>query len=78
MDVRMPVMDGLEATRAIRAMTGPAADLPIVALTANAAEADEKACREAGMDAYTAKPLTPQALYEAMLQAWTLARSRQD
>jgi signal transduction histidine kinase/CheY-like chemotaxis protein len=77
MDVRMPVMDGLEATRAIRAMTAPAADLPIVALTANAAEADERACREAGMDAYTAKPLSPQALYDAMLQAWSQARSRQ-
>ncbi|UXY14747.1 ATP-binding protein [Chitiniphilus purpureus] len=56
MDWQMPVMDGLEATRRLRA--APASrDWPIVALTANAQAEGEALCREAGMDAYLAKPL---------------------
>ena len=55
MDVQMPVMDGHAATRAIRA--DPAlAGLPVIAMTANALEADLQACREAGMDAHVGKP----------------------
>ena len=56
MDMRMPEMDGLEATRAIRALAGRAA-VPIIALTANAFADDIKACRDAGMDAFIAKPI---------------------
>lgn len=66
MDVRMPVMDGLEATRALRA-AGVAT--PIVAMTADAEVGDRSACRAAGMNDLVAKPIEPNALYEALL-AW--------
>lgn len=58
MDVQMPLMDGLAATRAIRAQSGNAAGLPIVALTANAYVSGLKACREAGMSDHLSKPFT--------------------
>ncbi len=68
MDVQMPGMDGLEATRRIRA--GEAGEtvrrVPIVALTAHAMREDEERCLAAGMDAYLAKPLDPQALFRAV------------
>ncbi|MDH3661883.1 MAG: response regulator [Alphaproteobacteria bacterium] len=58
MDVQMPVMDGLEATRRIRAMTQiGAAHLPIVAVTANAMTGDDRQCLDAGMDDYVTKPI---------------------
>lgn len=58
MDVRMPVMDGLEATRAIRALERPdAATIPIIALTADAFEDDVRRDREAGMNAHVSKPI---------------------
>ena len=58
MDIMMPVMDGLEATRAIRAMDrADAKTIPIIALTANAFEDDAEKCREAGMDAHLTKPM---------------------
>jgi len=59
MDVQMPVMDGLEATRRIRALGGRNAATPIIALTANAMAGDEAACRAAGMDAFISKPFKP-------------------
>jgi CheY-like chemotaxis protein len=58
MDMQMPVMDGLEATRRIREGRGRSARLSIVALTANAYSGDVAACREAGMDDHLAKPFT--------------------
>jgi CheY-like chemotaxis protein len=57
MDVHMPVMDGLDATRAIRALEGPAARTPIVALTANIQPEQVQRCREAGMDNHVGKPI---------------------
>lgn len=66
MDVRMPRMDGLTATRAIRALSGPAAATPILAVTADAMPQDAQRCLEAGMNAHLAKPLSHAALYAAM------------
>ena len=62
MDLQMPHMDGLAATRAIRAAGVTAGELPIVALTANAFADDVAACREAGMQHHLAKPLAADAL----------------
>ncbi|WP_322514289.1 ATP-binding protein [Rhodopseudomonas palustris] len=69
MDVRMPTMDGLAATRAIRAQGGAFAKLPIIALTANAFPDDIRTCREAGMTDFLAKPLRKPALVAAVLRA---------
>jgi CheY-like chemotaxis protein len=66
MDVKMPVMDGVAATRAIRALPGPAAALPILALTANADPRDETAYLAAGMDGVAQKPIQPEALLNAI------------
>ena len=68
MDMQMPVMDGLSATRAIRAMPG-LADLPVVAMTANALQQDRQRCLEAGMNDHLAKPFEPSALW-ALLHRW--------
>ena len=69
MDVRMPEMDGLAATRAIRARGGRFASLPIISLTANAFPEDIKLCREAGMSDFLAKPLRKPAMVAAILRA---------
>jgi signal transduction histidine kinase/ActR/RegA family two-component response regulator/PAS domain-containing protein len=67
MDIRMPVMDGLQAARAIRALDRQdAKTIPIIAMTANAFEEDVQASREAGMDAHLAKPIEPQHLFETL------------
>jgi len=66
LDLRMPVMDGLAAARAIRALTGAGAGLPLAALTANATEVDRLACLAAGMDAFLAKPLDADMLADTL------------
>jgi signal transduction histidine kinase/DNA-binding response OmpR family regulator len=66
MDMRMPEMDGLDATRAIRALGGEWASIPIVALTANAFADDIRSCREAGMDEFVSKPIRKQTLIETL------------
>jgi len=66
MDVQMPGMDGLSATRAIRAITGPA--LPVLAMTANAFGEDRADCLAAGMDDHVPKPVEPERLYAALLR----------
>ena len=69
MDVRMPDMDGIAATKAIRQQGGRLEALPIIALTANAFPEDVKTCREAGMSDFLAKPLRKPALITALLRA---------
>jgi DNA-binding response OmpR family regulator len=69
MDVRMPNMDGLQATRAIRAREGRSQAAPIIAFTANAFAEDVEACREAGMNDLVVKPARKTAMIEAILRA---------
>jgi PAS domain S-box-containing protein len=71
MDVRMPGMDGLEATRRIRAQDGVRGQVPIVALTAQAFTEQVAACRAAGMDSHLTKPFDPDTLLAAVAQAAT-------
>jgi signal transduction histidine kinase/DNA-binding response OmpR family regulator/HPt (histidine-containing phosphotransfer) domain-containing protein len=67
MDMQMPVMDGLAATRAIR-QNSQFKDLPIIAMTANAMAGDREKCLEAGMNDHLAKPIDPDKLFDALLR----------
>jgi signal transduction histidine kinase/ActR/RegA family two-component response regulator len=69
MDVQMPEMDGLTATRAMRALPGWTSQVPIVAMTANAMADDRSACLAAGMNDYVSKPIDAQALAQAIERA---------
>jgi signal transduction histidine kinase/AmiR/NasT family two-component response regulator len=69
MDIKMPRMDGVQATQTIRALTGPARNIPIVALTANADPDDAKKYLAIGMAAVVEKPIKPERLRMAMLLA---------
>jgi PAS domain S-box-containing protein len=76
MDVRMPEVDGLEATRRIRTLDGPRGAVPIIALTAQVFTEQISACREAGMDLHLGKPFTPAGLIGIIQQAVEAARQR--
>lgn len=67
MDMEMPIMDGIEATREIRKIER-LARLPIVAMTANAMEQDRQRCLEAGMNDFISKPISPAHLWKVLLQ----------
>jgi len=73
MDMQMPVMDGVAATREIR-KDRRFAELPILAMTANAMQGDRELCLEAGMNDHIAKPIDPERLFTALLQ-WIPAKS---
>ena len=69
MDMRMPEMDGLTATKAIRALDRPdAKTIPIIALTANAFDEDVQRSLQAGMNAHLSKPVEPERLYETLAE----------
>ena len=77
MDIRMPVMDGLQASREIRALPDAArAAIPIVALTANADAASAAAAAEAGVDALATKPIRIGSLFAAIAEAMEKGRKR--
>ena len=77
MDVRMPVMDGLEATAAIRALKRPDAQkVPIIAMTANAFDEDVQRSLQAGMNAHLSKPVDTDHLYRTLEELiWEAERS---
>ena len=67
MDMQMPRMDGIEATRAIRLLPG-CASVPIIAMTANAFSEDQQRCLEAGMSDFIAKPVEPEVLFKTLVK----------
>ena len=72
MDIQMPVMNGYEATRSIRALARPdAAAIPIIAMTADAYVEDVERCRRAGMNGHIAKPIDAGLMYRTLAAAIT-------
>jgi CheY-like chemotaxis protein len=65
MDVQMPIMDGLEATRRLRER---GSTVPVVAITAHALDSERASCMEAGMDDFLTKPFTPEDLYDTVIR----------
>ncbi len=74
MDIRMPVMDGITATRHIRELSGPNSTIPVIAMTGYAMDSDQALFRSAGMDDYIAKPVEIEVL-AAMIEKWRGCRS---
>jgi CheY-like chemotaxis protein len=72
MDIQMPRMDGINATRRIRQLAGPSKHTPIIAMTANALPEQVRAFRQAGMDDHIAKPFKQQELHDAISRALNL------
>jgi len=76
MDIKMPRMDGVAATRAIRSLPGPAGRVPIIALTANADPDDAAAYIASGMSSVVEKPIKPDKLLQAMNAAFAVGEPR--
>jgi CheY-like chemotaxis protein len=72
MDMQMPEMDGIEATKKIRLLEGPNMKTPIIALTANAMKDDRDACLAAGMNDFLTKPINRDS-FKACLNQWIAA-----
>ena len=66
MDIRMPVLNGLESAKAIRSLRRIDHDVPIIAMTANAFDSDREQSKEAGMDAHLTKPIEPEMMYSTL------------
>ncbi|MQA23696.1 PAS domain-containing protein [Rugamonas rivuli] len=77
MDVQMPVLNGYDATRAIRALGGALAQLPIVAMTANVMDDDRRRADEAGMDAHVAKPIDVEEMLSVLIRLASRAAAPQ-
>ena len=75
MDCQMPVMDGFEATKAIRALDRPVSKIPIIAVTANVMEGQRDKCIAAGMNDYLPKPINKDVLRKAVDKWIPLAES---
>ena len=75
MDVQMPVMDGLEATRRIRELEPPDRHIPIIAMTARAMKGDREKCLESGMDEYLPKPVRKATLQNALSRCSEFAQA---
>jgi CheY-like chemotaxis protein len=75
MDVHMPQMDGLEATRRIRSLSDPKSDVPIVALTASVLSEEQQIYLDAGMNDFLGKPFSVEQL-RAAVQQWSTSSSR--
>ena len=69
MDVQMPVLNGIEATKSIRKLEGTAASIPIVAMTAHSLYGEMQNCYNAGMNGYVSKPFDPENLFAAIAEA---------
>lgn len=68
MDMQMPIMDGVEATRKIRSSHHADNGIPIIAMTANTFDADKKRCIDAGMNGYISKPIDSEAIIKALMK----------
>ncbi len=75
MDIQMPIMDGVSATRAIRALAGPKANIPIIGLTANAMAHQRAEYEQAGMNGIVSKPISPASLISEVLKQLVHARA---
>ncbi len=75
MDMHMPTLDGVAATRKVRALGGPVSETPIIALTASSEAKDRQRCLDAGMDDFVTKPIDPEEL-DAALDRWRNGRGR--